>query len=78
MGTAGDGARRDRRLGVARCEMGEGAPRGGLGRANGVVSRDEGSKELGIFVGCRSVDGVDKPVGLVAVMERAEHSVQFF
>ena len=56
MGATGDGARRGRRLGVARCEMGEGAPRGGLGRANGAVSRDEGSKELGISVGCPSVD----------------------
>ena len=75
MGATGDGARRGRRLGVARCEMGEGAPRGGLGRANGAVSRDEGSKELGISVGCPSVDGVDRLVGLVAVLERVEQSV---
>jgi hypothetical protein len=52
-------------------------PQGGLGRANGAVSRDERSKESGIFVGCRSVDGVNRgesvhrPVGSVVVLERA-------
>jgi hypothetical protein len=35
-------------------------PRGSSGRADGVVSRDERSEELGIYVGCRSVDGVDR------------------
>jgi hypothetical protein len=53
---------------MARRGMGA-PPRGSLGPANDVVSRDERSEELGIFVGCPSVDGVDrgesvdKPVG---------------
>ena len=48
-----------------------------LGRADGVLSRDERSEELCIYVGCCSVDGVDRgqsidwPVGPVAMLEQA-------
>jgi hypothetical protein len=43
-----------------------GAPlQGGLGRADGAVSRDERSEELGISVGCRTV-------GPVTVLERVQ------
>jgi hypothetical protein len=47
-------------------------PQGDLGWANDVVSRNERSEELVIFVSCHSVDGVDEgecvdgPVGPVA------------
>jgi hypothetical protein len=48
-----------------------------LGRADGAVSHDERSEELGISSGCHSVDGVDRgesvdvPIGPIAVLERA-------
>jgi hypothetical protein len=57
--------------------------RGGLGRANGAVSRNERSEELEIFVVCRSVDGVDKgesvdrPVGPVVVLEQRSRAYDF-
>jgi hypothetical protein len=65
------------RRGVARCGIGA-PPRGSLGRADGVVSRNERSEKLGVSVGCRSVDGVnrgksvDGPVGPIAVLGRAQ------
>jgi hypothetical protein len=70
VGVAGDGARHGGRSGVARRGMGA-PPRGGLGPADGMVIRDEQSKELRIFVSYRSVDRVDRresagPLGPVA------------
>jgi hypothetical protein len=68
--------RRGRRV-VARRGMGV-PPRGGLGRADGTVSRNEQSKELGIFVGCRSVDrvdrgeNVDRSIELIVVLEQTQ------
>jgi hypothetical protein len=50
-------------------------PRGGLGWADSAVSYDEQSEELGISVGCRSIDGVDigesvvGPIGPIDVLE---------
>jgi hypothetical protein len=67
----GDGARRDGIRVAARRGMGP-LPRGDLGRTDGAVSRNERSKELGIYVGYNNVDGVDRgenvdgPVGPVA------------
>ena len=45
-------------------------PRGGLGRADGVVSRDERSEELGISVGCCSVYGVDRRESVDGLVRR--------
>jgi len=67
-------ARRAMEHGVARPGMGA-PPRGGLGWADGAVSRNERSEELKISIGYRSVDRVDRgncvdePVGLIAMLE---------
>jgi hypothetical protein len=83
VGAAGDEVRHGGRCGVAQRGM-EAPPRGGFGRVDGTVSRDERSEELGISVGCRGVDGVDRgenvvgPVGPVAVLERARSRTSDF
>ena len=49
-----------------------------------MVSRNERSEQLGISVGCRSVDGVDRgesvdgPVGPIAVLERVQSRTSDF
>jgi hypothetical protein len=83
VGAAGNEARRGGRCGAARRGMGA-PPRGDLGQADDMVSRNERSEELGISIGCRSVDGVDRgesvdgPVGPVAVLERARSRASVF
>jgi hypothetical protein len=52
-----------------------------LGQTDGVVSCDERSEELGISVGCRSVDGVDRGEsvdGPIVVLERARSRASDF
>jgi hypothetical protein len=83
VGAARDGARRGGRRGSARCGMAA-PPRGGLRRADDAVSHVEQSEELGISVGCRIINGVDRgesvdgPVGSVTVMERARSRASDF
>lgn len=73
-GAARDGARRD---GVAQRGM-RGLPRGGFGRTDGTVNRGKRNEELGIFVDCHSIDGVDRgesvdaSIGLVDVLTREQ------
>jgi hypothetical protein len=83
VGAAGDRAQCGGSRGSARCGMAA-VPRGGLRRADDALSRVEQSEELGISIGCRIVDGVDRgesvygTVGPVTVMERARSRTSVF
>jgi hypothetical protein len=59
VGVAGDGAWHSSKHVTARHGMGA-PPLGSLGRADSAASHNEQSEKLGIFVGCRRVDGVDR------------------
>ena len=83
MDAAGDGARCDGKRAAARRGMGA-PPRGGLGQANGAVSRNERSKELEISADCHSIDGVDREESVdgsvepITVLERARSETSNF
>jgi hypothetical protein len=69
---------------VARPDVGWGRRREAAWGGGWRSEPQQANEELGIFVNCRSVDGVDRgesidgPVGLVAVLERARSRASNF